>query len=64
VVVEYPLGHKRRRKEGIPRLVEKFERNLARRFPAQQQKAILELCKDPKRLEQTPVNDFVDLMVV
>ena len=64
VVVEYPLGHKRRRKEGIPRLVEKFERNLARRFPAQQQKAILDLCKDQKRLEQTPVNDFVDLMVV
>jgi len=64
VVVEYPLGHKRRRKEGIPLLVEKFERNLARRFPAQQQKAILDLCKDQKRLEQTPVNDFVDLMVV
>jgi 2-methylcitrate dehydratase len=64
VVVEYPLGHKRRRKEGIPLLVEKFERNLARCFPAQQQKAILELCKDQQRLEQTPVNDFVDLMVV
>src|SRR5438552_6026338 len=64
VVVEYPIGHKRRRKEGIPHLVEKFERNLARRFPPQQQKAILELCKDQKRLEQTPVNEFVDLMVV
>jgi 2-methylcitrate dehydratase len=64
VVVEYPIGHKRRRKEGMPHLVEKFERNLARRFPAQQQKTILELCKDQKRLEQTPVSDFVDLMVV
>jgi len=64
VVVEYPIGHKRRRKEGIPRLVEKFERNLARRFPPKQQKAILELCMDQKRLEQTPVNDFVDLMVI
>jgi len=64
VVVEYPIGHKRRRKEGIPHLVEKFERNLARRFPAQQQKTILELCKDQKRLEQTPVNAFVDLMVI
>jgi 2-methylcitrate dehydratase len=63
VIVEYPIGHKRRRKEGIPHLVEKFERNLARVFPAQRQKAILELCKDQKRLEQTPVNDFVDLMV-
>src|SRR5260221_5161240 len=56
VVVEYPIGHKRRRKEGIPHLVEKFERNLARRFPAKQQKAILALCMDQKRLEQTPVN--------
>ena len=64
VVVEYPIGHKRRRKEGIPHLVEKFERNLARRFPPHTQKAILELCKDQQRLEQTSVNDFVDLMVI
>src|SRR4051812_20292535 len=64
VVVEYPLGHKRRRKEGIPHLIKKFERNLARRFPAQQQKAILELCMDQERLEETPVNEFVDLMAV
>jgi 2-methylcitrate dehydratase len=64
VLVEYPIGHKRRRKEGIPYLVEKFERNLARRFPLNKQKAILELCKDQKRLEQTPVHDFVDLMVI
>ena len=64
VVVEYPIGHKRRRKEGIPHLVEKFERNLARRFPAKQQKAILDLCTDQKRLEQTPVDEFVDLMVI
>jgi len=64
VVVEYPIGHKRRRKEGMPLLVEKFERNLARRFPPQQQKAIRDLCMDPKRLEQTPVNEFVDLMVI
>ena len=41
-----------------------FERNLARRFPPQQQKAVLELCMDQKRLEQTPVNEFVDLMAV
>ena len=64
VVVEYPLGHKRRRKEGIPHLVEKFEHNLARRFPPQQQKAIRDLCMDQKRLEETPVNEFVDLMVI
>ena len=64
VVCEYPVGHQRRRKEGMPMLVEKFRTNLARRFPAKQQKAILELCLDQKRLEQTPVNEFVDLMVI
>jgi 2-methylcitrate dehydratase len=64
VVVEYPIGHKRRRKEGMPRLVEKFERNLARRFPPQQRKAIRDLCMDQRRLEETPVNEFVDLMVL
>ena len=64
IVVEYPIGHKRRRKEGMPVLVEKFRTNLARRFPAKQQKAILDLCMDQARLEQTPVSEFVDLMVI
>jgi 2-methylcitrate dehydratase len=64
VVVEYPIGHKRRRKEGMPVLVEKFKTNLARRFPAKQQKAVLELCMDPKKLATTPVNEFVDMMVI
>ena len=64
VVCEYPIGHKRRRKEGMPVLVEKFRTNLARRFPAAQQKMILELCLDAARLDATPVNAFVDLMVV
>jgi 2-methylcitrate dehydratase len=64
VVVEYPIGHKRRRKEGMPLLVEKFERNLARRFASKQQRAILELCLDQRQLEATPVHEFVDLMVI
>ena len=48
----------------MPLLVEKFERNLARRFPAKQQKAILELCMDADKLARTPVNQFVDLFVI
>ncbi len=64
VVCEYPIGHKRRRKEGMPVLVEKFRTNLARRFPTKQQKAILDLCLDPARLEKTPVNEFTDLFVI
>ena len=64
VAVEYPIGHKRRRKEGMPLLVEKFKTNLARRFPADQQKRILDLCLDAERLAQTPVDEFVDLFVI
>jgi 2-methylcitrate dehydratase len=64
VVVEYPIGHKRRRKEGMPVLVAKFKTNLARVFPSKQAAAILDLCLDAKRLDATPVNEFVDLMVI
>ncbi len=64
VVVEYPLGHRRRRQEGIPVLESKFRSNLARRFPQKQARAILDLCQDQKRLEATPVNEFVDLFVI
>jgi 2-methylcitrate dehydratase len=64
LVCEYPIGHKRRRKEGMPVLVEKFKTNLARRFPAKQQKAILDLCLDPSALAATPVNEFVDMFVI
>ena len=63
VEVEYPIGHRRRRGEAIPLLVNKFKTNLARRFPAKQQEAILELCLDQKKLETTPVNEFVDMFV-
>jgi 2-methylcitrate dehydratase len=63
-LVEYPIGHKRRRNEGMPVLVEKFRTNLARRFPPRQQQAILELCMDARRLESTPVDEFVDLFVI
>ena len=63
-VCEYPIGHKRRRKEGMPVLVEKFKTNLARRFPEKQRSAILDLCLDAARLETTSVNDFVDLFVI
>jgi 2-methylcitrate dehydratase len=64
VVCEYPIGHKRRRAEGMPVLVEKFKTNLARLFPAHRQKAILDLCLDPGRLEATPVDKFVDQLVI
>ncbi len=64
VVVEYPIGHRRRRKEGIPVLIEKFKTNLARRFPDKQQRTIVDVALDARRLEMTPVNEFVDLFVI
>ena len=61
---EYPIGHRRRREEGIPILIDKFRRNLAVRFPAGQAEAIAELCLDAAALEATPVNEFMDRLVV
>jgi 2-methylcitrate dehydratase len=62
--VLYPLGHRRRRKEGVPVLVEKFEKNVARVFAPKQRDAILRACLDPKRLEAMAVNEFMDLLTV
>jgi 2-methylcitrate dehydratase len=59
--VEYPIGHKRRRVEGLPLLVEKFKTNLRRRFPEDQQNRILEVSLDPDRLDAMAVNEYVDL---
>jgi 2-methylcitrate dehydratase len=64
VVVEYPIGHRRRRADGIPLLVEKFKTNLARRFPPRQQEAILAVSSDRKALEAMPVHDYVDMYVI
>ena len=64
VAVEYPIGHKRRRADGIPLLEAKFRTNLARRFPGKQQKAILDVSLDQNLLESMPVHDYVDLYVI
>ena len=64
VVVEYPIGHRRRRDEGIPLLIEKFRTNVARRFAPKQQQSIVDVALDPQRLAAMAVNEFVDLMIV
>lgn len=64
IVCEYPIGHKRRRKQGIPLLEQKFRTNLARRFPRNKQDAILAVSLDQKKLEAVPVHEYVDLYVV
>ncbi|MFQ3790408.1 2-methylcitrate dehydratase [Halomonas sp. A29] len=64
IEVEYPIGHRRRRGEGIPVLEEKFRRNLATRFPAGRCERIFSLCKDRAQLEAMAVHRFVDLFVI
>lgn len=64
VVVEYPIGHRLRRGDGIPLLLEKFRTNLARRFDAEQRQRILDASSDQAKLEAMPVDDYVSLYVV
>jgi 2-methylcitrate dehydratase len=63
ITVEYPVGHARRRREGIPLLVEKFKINLARIFSESQQKQIWDASTDYKKLIAMPVNEYLDLYV-
>ncbi|SVA86729.1 uncharacterized protein METZ01_LOCUS139583 [marine metagenome] len=63
VEVEYPLGHRRRRKEGIPILIEKFKSNLKTQFSSSRSEAILSMCSNQTKLESTSVIDFMDLLV-
>jgi 2-methylcitrate dehydratase len=63
VVVEYPVGHRRRRAEGMPLLLEKFRRNLASRFDPERSAVIEAACRDAASLEAMSVTDFMQLWV-
>ena len=64
VAVEYPIGHKRRRKEGIPVLLNKFERAVANHYGSKQTKKILAAVEDPAQLAAMPADEFMDLFVI
>ena len=64
VIIEYPIGHKRRRIEGIPILEAKFQSSLATRFVEGRCEEIIALCDNQELLEQTPVNEFMDRFVI
>ncbi len=64
VAVEYPIGHRRRREEGIPLLEKKFRSNLATRYPQGRVDRIFSCCSEQQTLERMPVNEFVDLFVI
>jgi 2-methylcitrate dehydratase len=61
--VEYPIGHRRRRQEGLPLLIEKFKTNLGRRFASARQEQILAVSLDPQQLDAMPVSDYVNLYI-
>lgn len=63
VVVEYPIGHRRRREEGIPLMFKKFKENALTQFSSEQVEKMLELFNDHERLSHMPVNEFMDLFV-
>jgi 2-methylcitrate dehydratase len=63
IAIEYPVGHKRRREEGLPLLVKKYRTNLARIFTPEEQERIAALTLDYEKLSATPVNEVLDLFV-
>lgn len=63
VTIEYPLGHRRRRKEGLPLLFQKFENNLKSRFSPNKVKILLDLFQNPKKFDAMPVHDFFGLLI-
>ncbi len=64
VVVEYPIGHRRRRADGIPLLEQKFANSLATRLPAKQCRALINLCANQARFEATPAHEFMSMLVI
>ncbi|WP_237056164.1 2-methylcitrate dehydratase [Microbulbifer sediminum] len=64
VAVEYPVGHRRRRAEGIPLLEQKFRDSLATRFPRRRCDEIFALCSDRESLERLPVCEFMDRLAI
>jgi 2-methylcitrate dehydratase len=64
IEVEYPIGHKRRREEGIPVLEKKFFNNLQITYTQDKCEEIYSLCTNQQKLENTSVIDFQELFAV
>jgi 2-methylcitrate dehydratase len=63
VQVDYPIGHRRRREEGSPLLVRKFEASVAAHFSPKQSDSIVAMFADRRALGAMPVNEFVAALV-
>jgi 2-methylcitrate dehydratase len=64
IEINYPVGHKKRRKEGIPMLEQKFKSNLRTRFPISRCDEIFKLCASQEQLETTSVSDFMEMLMI
>ena len=64
VLVDYPIGHRQRRAEGIPVLLQKFEAAIRGQLPAHQVAAILEATHDPAQLDAMPIQKFLSLFTL
>lgn len=64
IAVEYPIGHRRRRTEGVPVLEDKYLSNLRTRFPEGRCQEIMDVCLDSNKLETMPVNEFMELFLI
>jgi 2-methylcitrate dehydratase len=64
VSIDYPIGHRKRRAEGIPVLLRKFEAAMRGHLPAHKVKAILEATRDPAQLDAMPVQQFLGLFAL
>src|SRR6185437_1474905 len=64
VSIDYPIGHRRRRAEGIPVLKAKFEATVTKHLPAAQARSLVQLCADNSRLEAMPLQEFLGFFMV
>lgn len=64
VLCEYPIGHRARRAEGIPKLLTKFRDSLNTRFPKRQQDEIWAMFENRAELEKMPVHEFMDKLLI
>jgi len=64
VSVDYPIGHRERRGDGIPALLQKFEAAVGGQLPARRVQQILALTQDTSRFEATPIHRLVDLFAL
>ncbi|MGE7111516.1 2-methylcitrate dehydratase [Lysinibacillus sp. NPDC047702] len=60
---EYPLGHRFRREEAFPKIIDKFQRNISTHYSSKQLNKIKQLCANQELIENSYVHEFVELFI-